>query len=114
LAKNALNTAAWLGVLDDLELRLDNANRAAATHSTENPTADAADLAAESPWEPPAGIGPIPHHLEERARDLLVCQQKLAGEIDGARRVTLRHLAALRSVPSAREAKRSVYLDVTG
>lgn len=110
MAKQALNTAAWLTVLAELELSLDDANRAATAFEQ----ADAAGHAPASAWRPPATIGPIPAHLEERARDLVVCQQKLVRELDAARRLAGQHLAALRTVPPARDADRSVYLDVTG
>ncbi|MBB5640811.1 hypothetical protein [Cryobacterium roopkundense] len=114
MAKKALNTAAWLRVLNELEQSLDTANWALAANSTSTSPADAAGLAPASTWRPPATIGPIPAQLEGRARDLLVCQQKLVRELDAARRTAGQHLAALRTVPPVRELDRSVYLDVTG
>jgi len=95
----------WGTVLDELEQQLDAANRAATT-------TDAADVAV--PWQPPAHIGPIPAHLQERARDLLLCQQKIMRELDDSRRIAGQHLAALRMVPPERELSRSVYLDTSG
>lgn len=113
MADQELTTAAWLRVLNELELSLDTASRVATADATAESTG-ADHPAPASVWQPPAGIGPIPAHLEERARDLLTCQKKLVRELDAARRLAGQHLAALRIVPPAREADRSVYLDVTG
>ncbi|MFC5930082.1 hypothetical protein [Cryobacterium melibiosiphilum] len=41
-------------------------------------------------------------------------QRKIVGELEKAKRVTLQHLAAVRSVPPARNPGTSVYLDVAG
>jgi len=110
LADQALDTVAWLRVLDELELSVDDANSVAAG----DPGADALDFGAAAGWQPPAEIGVIPIHLEERARDLLVLQLKLVHELGAALRSASRHLAAVRAIPTARGAKGSVYLDVTG
>ncbi|WP_156109586.1 hypothetical protein [Cryobacterium sp. MLB-32] len=114
MAKQSPNTAAWLRVLNELELNLDTANWSAAANSTPDSAPDAAGLAPASFWQPPTTIGPIPAELGERARDLLLCQLKLVRELDAARRVAGQHLAALRTVPPVRDSDRSVYLDVTG
>jgi len=98
-------TSAWGPVLDELEQQLDAANHAATS-------TDVAESAV--PWQPPARIGPIPAHLQERARDLLLCQRKVMGELNEARRIAGQHLAALRMVPREPELSRSVYLDTSG
>jgi hypothetical protein len=58
------------------------------------------------------GLGAIPVELAERVADLLHNQQKLIGELEAARNLTAKHLAAVRAVP--RDARASVYLDVAG
>lgn len=65
-------------------------------------------------WAAPAGLGAIPAELAVRVQDLLHNQQKLIGELEQARNLTLRHLTAVRSVPPERDARASVYLDVNG
>jgi hypothetical protein len=41
-------------------------------------------------------------------------QHKLIGELETARNLTAKHLAAVRAVPPKRDARASVYLDVAG
>ena len=65
-------------------------------------------------WTPPLALGALPAELTERVQDLLHNQQKLIGELERARNLTLRHLTAVRSVPPERDARASVYLDVDG
>ena len=135
--------AAWEAVLEDLELRADAAARSitgvtdggragsgvagssasAAAGSTAVSTgstngsweANAKDkLGATNEWTPPAGLGAIPAELAERVKDLLHNQHKLIGELETARIMTAKHLAAVRAVPPKRDARASVYLDVAG
>ena len=65
-------------------------------------------------WTPPAGLGSMPPELAVRVQDLLTNQHKLIGELEQARSLTIKHLAAVRSVPPERDARASVYLDVAG
>ncbi|TFD47269.1 hypothetical protein E3T55_15485 [Cryobacterium frigoriphilum] len=65
-------------------------------------------------WVLPTNLGALPAQLKERAQDVLVNQRKIVGELEKAKRVTLQHLAAVRSVPPARNPGASVYLDVAG
>ena len=122
--------SAWEAVLEDLELRVDAAARsitvagssasdgslAVSTSSTSGVLGAnvlvAADSAAD--WTPPRGLGAIPAELAERVKDLLRNQHKLIGELETARNLTAKHLAAVRAVPPKRDARASVYLDVTG
>lgn len=64
-------------------------------------------------WAPPAGLGPLPESLAERARVLEAAQQDLAARLAEARSTVATHLGALRAVPSARR-DAPVYLDVRG
>ncbi|SDN02579.1 hypothetical protein SAMN05216368_103238 [Cryobacterium flavum] len=101
------NLAVWQAALDDLENRLD-----AAARSMADSTSDGG--AAVGEWSVPTGLGAIPEELAARVQDLLHNQHKLIGELENARNVTLKHLAAIRSVPPERDARASVYLDVNG
>ncbi|GEP28328.1 hypothetical protein E3O11_16915 [Cryobacterium levicorallinum] len=135
------NLSAWEAVLEDLELRVDAAARSimgvtdggrsgsgvagssasagslavSASSTSEFLGANvlaAADSAAN--WTPPWGLGAIPAELVERVRDLLHNQHKLIGELETARNLTAKHLAAVRAVPPKHDARASVYLDVAG
>ncbi|WP_411700795.1 hypothetical protein [Conyzicola sp.] len=71
------------------------------------------DAAAPATWTPPAGLGPLPLPLRERAQTLLADQRGAARALDELQRETGRHLAAVRAVPQLSD-RQSVYLDVTG
>ncbi|RJT88192.1 hypothetical protein D6T64_11095 [Cryobacterium melibiosiphilum] len=106
-------------MLGDMEVRLDDAARvmgSARGVSTGRVSRQARQPeGVDSPtWAVPEGIGALPAELAERAQDVLVNQRKIVGELEKAKRVTLQHLAAVRSVPPARNPGTSVYLDVAG
>lgn len=61
----------------------------------------------------PNGTGPLPPELGARARALLVAQSQAIERLEGLRKTTGRHLAAMRAIPPHRDA-RSVYLDIAG
>ncbi|WP_104178626.1 hypothetical protein [Cryobacterium sp. Y50] len=113
------NLSAWEAVLEDLELRVDAAARSI-TGVTDGGRAGSVSGVAVSAgstndmWVVPRGLGAIPAQLAERVRDLLQNQQKLIGELETARNLTAKHLAAVRAVPPKRDARASVYLDVDG
>jgi hypothetical protein len=67
-----------------------------------------------SGWTPPENLGPIPPELEDRARALLQAQRDAIEAMSEQREQIGRHLSAVKSVPSAHDSARSVYLDVTG
>ena len=102
---DAANLAAWHEVLANMEHRLDDAARA---------MGDSASVVNGLAWAAPSSIGSIPAELAERARDVLINQRKIIAELDTAKRVTRQHLAAVRSVPPARNPGTAVYLDVAG
>ena len=77
-----------------------------------------ADLAlAESPealtgsWKPPAGIGPLPGALADRAREIFAAQTAAIGRMRNEHATIARHTAAIRSIPSQSRARKPVYLD---
>jgi hypothetical protein len=93
----------WDDVMAALELS------AATALDPEAVTDDAAHVA----WTPPAGLGPLPLHLRERALHLLAEQRESVRNLEELHRETGRHLAAVRAVPQMSD-RQSVYLDVTG
>ncbi|TFC75590.1 hypothetical protein E3O45_09430 [Cryobacterium sp. TMS1-20-1] len=106
----------WLLVLEQMESGLDRASRTATLGRLATVTAAAAEeLAAPAPsaeWKlPSAELGQIPAELVERARDVLINQQKLIGEIRQARSAIALHLAAVRTVQQG--TGQSIYVDVT-
>ena len=119
LAKTATTDAAarvgWAAALDTLEVSLDAAARTMAASTMSGSTSAEGELAsALTIWTPPVGLGALPADFAVRAGDLLINQQKLIIELEQARSVTLKHLTAVRLVPSDRDARASVYLDVAG
>jgi len=113
------NRTAWEAVLEDLELRVDAAARSITGVADRGRAGSSAGTAVSTGsinniWVAPARIGAIPAELAERARDLVHNQHKLISELETARNLTAKHLAAVRAVPPKRDARESVYLDVAG
>lgn len=107
------DSSTWLEAIeqmeDDLAHVMDDA--AVKRHLAGSPTAD--DLAAlERPVRTPSGTGPFPEELAERAQALMDAQYATIQRLEGLKRETGRHLAAMRSVPPHRDS-RSVYLDTS-
>lgn len=96
--------AAWLEVLAELEDAVVQAGRPDGF--------DGAD-ADPTPWTPPAGIGPLPEDLAERARTLLASQESAMALLRSAQRTNRSHAGVLRALPH-RAGTSSVYLDVEG
>jgi hypothetical protein len=65
-------------------------------------------------WTPPAGLGPLPEELAERASRLLDAQRHTLRHLEDVRQTTARHLSAVRSVPRTESAPAPVYLDLLG
>ena len=65
-------------------------------------------------WTPPSGLGPLPAQLEIRARALLSATSNVRATLALRHFDIGRHLAAVRSVPSAASGRPPVYLDVAG
>ena len=106
---------AWVAVLDDLERSLAMAAHPAGTSfagNAENP--EDASTTTLQPWSPPAGLGPLPADLADRAERLLRAQLDAGSLLQEARGRVARHLVAVRSVDPGRPARDSVYLDVLG
>ena len=93
----------WEAVLDRLESDLDAAEAQAG-----------GDGASVEPWAVPVGLGPVPEHLQERAVALEQRQLAVTPRVEEAKASAGRHLAAVRSIPTASASGRSLYLDVRG
>lgn len=100
MARSDETRAAWLEALAEME-----AVAGASGDGTAVPTVPSRRF---------ADLGPLPPELEGRARDVQRAQKSAIERVIEARRSIGQHLAALRSVPSARDTDRAVYLDATG
>ena len=76
-------------------------------------SAEGADPVAQT-WTRPSGLGPLPAHLEVRARALLSATSNVRATLALRHFDVGRHLAAVQSVPSAASSRPPVYLDVAG
>ncbi|MET0934336.1 MAG: hypothetical protein ABWX56_11515 [Mycetocola sp.] len=65
-------------------------------------------------WSAPTEAGPLPGHLADRASRILAAQRLMIATLTDDHRAVGRHLAALRTVPTAMPAGQSIYLDVVG
>lgn len=101
MSPEASDRAAWLEVLAELEDAVARAGR---------PSGSGAEPA---PWTPPAGIGPLPEDLADRARTLLAAQESTMAQLRDAQRTNRSHAGMLRALPH-RAGTTSVYLDVEG
>jgi hypothetical protein len=104
---SARDRDAWLAVLDDLE-------QAMAETAADPGSRPLTEDARRGPWSPPAGLGPLPADLADRAARLLRAQLDAESLLQDERARVARHLVAVRSVDPARPARESVYLDVLG
>jgi hypothetical protein len=97
--------AAWLAALDELE---------AVAGRDPQLAADGGGAGMLGTWTPPAGLGPLPAELADRAAAVAGVQRGALARLDAARKAVLAHLGAVRSVESSHEPERPVYLDATG
>lgn len=88
----------WSGVLDRLE-----ADIALAVSGGE-----------PGSWSPPAGSGPLPEELADRARRILDAQLESMAMLGKVRNDALAHLDALSAVPDSQNSVRPLFLDVQG
>jgi len=102
---------AWVAVLDELERTAAKAAHPSSRGTSGEPGSSGEMLAA---WSPPAGIGPLPAALADRATRLLGAQRDAGALLQEERARVARHLVTVRAVDPARPARESVYLDVLG
>lgn len=105
-------TEAWASVLAALEADVAAAEQLLGEHDG-GVLARAGLPPAVVRWAAPAGLGPLPERLAERARALAAAQRALAARLQEARSTAADHLAAVRAIPAQR-ADGPVYLDVRG
>ncbi|BDZ49005.1 hypothetical protein GCM10025867_12460 [Frondihabitans sucicola] len=99
MARSEETRAAWLAALAEME-----AVAGASGDGTWAPSA----------WSPDPDLGPLPPELAERAREVQAKQKSAIARVLGARRTVIKHIAALKSVPPAKDTDRAVYLDAAG
>lgn len=100
---------AWLQALEALEVDVATAERTLAVNHL--PSVD--EIAVLAAWQVPAGLGPLPAALVDRARALLDRQLVAATAIGRAMTMNRRHLAAIGAMNPV-PASRPVYVDVEG
>lgn len=94
---------AWAQALEALELDVATAERMLASGHL-------ATVAPHDPWTPPAGLGPLPLALVERATTLLDRQLEVARRLAEAADLSRRHMRAAQALRSAAPSV-PVYLD---
>jgi hypothetical protein len=75
---------AWVHALEDVELGVEEAERLLASLHPDAPDAVASHPSLTGAWAPPAGLGPLPESLEERARIVLARQFQVAERLAAA------------------------------
>jgi hypothetical protein len=101
--------AAWVAALDRLDLDVAAAEQMLAVAHL--PSVGA--VAQAQAWRPPAGIGPLPPSLEERARQLLDRQLAVAERLAEAAAQARRQRVAAEAMRT-RSADVPVFLDTQG
>ena len=101
--------SAWEQALDDLERSLDQAAALVAPGFL----LDASDTLPDVSWTPPAGLGPIPASLAERAGQVLDRQLELTQRVEEAVSTARAHLRAVGSMRT-NDTTTAVYLDAVG
>ncbi|WP_049829097.1 hypothetical protein [Arthrobacter sp. RIT-PI-e] len=110
---------AWSDALDFLEVAIDDAIAGDLTDDFGGTDLHDAALIRQAAglgsWTPPAGLGPLPAELVERALRINERQQDAAAQLTGELRTLRQHRSVLGSVQTAiAPEEKSVYLDVTG
>ncbi|MGY3318370.1 hypothetical protein [Arthrobacter sp. TE12232] len=108
--------AAWMAVLDVLEMAVQAAERT--LKDPLGPLAIAAgsvaEPRAEKRWSPPSVPGPLPAAARRRAVALAAAQERVALRLEEARQDMARQLQAVSSVPGVGDPSSAIYLDVNG
>lgn len=94
----------WEAALAEFELDL--AEAAACLNADHTP-------AARDPWQPPAGLGPLPASLRTRAETLLARQIEVGRQLAEAASLSRRQASVLRTMRTAGPA-RPLYVDMAG
>ncbi|GAA1109430.1 hypothetical protein [Arthrobacter flavus] len=100
----------WLAVLDALELTITETAVDGAVALA--PEGDGAPAGAR--WVPPAGLGPIPPELVDRAQRIREAQRRTVATLQAAVKDNRQHHALIGAVNGSTARSGAVYLDVAG
>ena len=108
--------AAWLLVLDVLEMAVNAAERTLndPLGPLSAPLRQPESALPVQRWSPPVLSGPLPPEARRRAMALSAAQERVAKRLEAAKKDVSRQLHALSTVPSLSSPSRAVYLDVKG
>lgn len=108
--------AAWLAVLDVLEMAVQAAERTLKDPlgPLASPAAPVAEPRPEKRWTPPSLTGQLPAAARRRAMALAAAQERVARRLEEARQDVARQLKAVSSVPGVGGPSGAIYLDVNG
>jgi hypothetical protein len=108
--------AAWLAVLDVLEMAVQAAERTLKDPlgPLALPAGSVAEPRPEKRWTPPSLPGQLPAAARRRATALAEAQERVARRLEEARQDVARQLQAVSSVPGVGGPSRAIYLDVNG
>jgi hypothetical protein len=108
--------AAWLAVLDVLEMAVQAAERTLKDPlgPLAVPAGTVAEPRPEKRWSPPAMTGQLPAAARRRAVALAAAQERVSRRLEEMRQDVARQLQAVSSVPGVGAPSRAIYLDVNG
>lgn len=108
--------AAWLAVLDVLEMAVQAAERTLKDPlgPLAAPARSVAEPRPEKRWTPPSLNGQLPAAARRRAMALAAAQERVARRLEEARQDVARQLQAVSSVPGVGGPSGAIYLDVNG
>ena len=99
----------WEQALADLEIEVERAEELLRVAHLPTPP----EVAVRATWQPPAGLGPLPVPLLDRARALHTRQLDVARRLAEQAAVSRRHLAATAALRARPDAV-AVYVDLEG
>ena len=103
--------AAWAGALDEVELGVEQAEELLSRLHAGRALDSGDGLSfLQGAWAPPAGLGPLPESLEERARLVLARQLEVSGRLAAAAVQSRQQLAFTRRADVTAPA-RPLYID---
>lgn len=109
---DTVDVQTWTDVLDRLQGELESAEAVLLADEPDE-RGEPDEAARPRAWQAPAGLGPMPVEVAQRARALLARQGVLTEHLTAAAALTRRHLVAA-SALDARPPGVPVYLDVEG
>lgn len=104
----------WLAVLDALELTITTAAANGSVALAPDGNGDDDGAPAVGRWVPPAGLGPIPPDLVDRAQRIREAQRRTVDTLQAAVKDNRQHHALIGAVNGSTARSGAVYLDVSG